>query len=110
MDRNFLGRRIFHLACLFVQYCMPWLLAIGLIFVVRDTALTMTETNSALRAWVEIVANIRVSRGFAFVFGGGCIFYGLQQRKLRRLDRRRLLDRIAALEQRLQLSSSQEQK
>lgn len=102
------AQRLFHLACLFVQYVMPWLLAIGLIIVVRDTALAMTESNSVLRAWVEIISNIRVSRGFAFVFGGGCVFYSLHQRKLRRLDRRRLLDRIAVLERRLQPPAGQD--
>lgn len=95
------SRRLFHLACLFVQYAMPWLLAIALVVVIRDTALAMTGSDSILRAWVELVSNIRVSRGFAFVFGGACTLYGLHQRKLRRLDRKRLLDRIAVLEQRL---------
>lgn len=102
------AHRLFHLTCLFVQYVMPWLLAIGLIIEIRETALAMTETNSVLRAWVEIVSNIRVSRGFAFVFGGGCTLYGLHQRKLRRLDRKRLLDRIAVLERRLQPAAGQE--
>lgn len=94
--------RLIHLTSLCVQYVLPWGLAILLVLAVRDTALALTETDSVTRAWLDIARNIRVSRGFAFVFGAGCVFYGLQQRNLRRADRRRLLDRIAILERRPQ--------
>ena len=91
--------RLIHLTSLCIQYVLPWGLSILLILAVRDTALAMTETDSAAKAWVDIAGNIRVSRGFAFVFGAGCVLYGLQQRNLRRADRKRLLGRIATLEQ-----------
>jgi len=94
--------RLIHLTSLCIQYVLPWGLAILLILVVRDTALVVTDTDSVASAWLDIARNIRVSRGFAFVFGAGCVVYGLQQRNLRRADRRRLLDRIATLERRPQ--------
>jgi len=94
--------RLIHLTSLCAQFVLPWVLAILLLLVIRDTALALTETESAARAWLSIARNIRVSRGFAFVFGAGCVLYGLQQRNLRRADRRRLLGRIATLERRTQ--------
>jgi len=94
--------RLIHLMSLCIQYVLPWGLGILLVLVVRDTALAMTETDSAAKAWLGIAGNIRVSRGVAFVFGVGSVLYGLQQRNLRRADRTRLLDRIATLEQRTQ--------
>jgi hypothetical protein len=39
-----------------------------------------------LSAWVELSGNLKVTRGFAFIFGGMGFLYGLQQRRLRLME------------------------
>jgi hypothetical protein len=89
-----------HWVSVFVEKVLPWIAAIGLVLAVRSAALALSGQETTLGAWLELTSRVRVSRGFALVFGGLALLYGLQQRNLRRLETRRLAARIAELERR----------
>jgi hypothetical protein len=90
-----------HLASLLIQKVVPLALAVWLVLLVRDTALSLSGEDTLLAAWISLTSNIRVSRGFALVFGGAGIYYGISQRNLRRAELARATARIAELERRL---------
>lgn len=48
---------------------------------------------------VTLIGNIKLSEVFAFLFGGGGVFYGLRQRTLRKSTIERLQNRIRKLEE-----------
>lgn len=102
MDRSGFSRSLLHLTSLAFKYIVPWLLALAVLAALRDAALALSGQNTLFGAWVEFTSNIRVSRGFAFVFGTLGILYGLQQRSHRRAEEQRLTQRIRQLEHRLE--------
>lgn len=75
----------------------PWVVGIWFILTIKEAALAISGENSFSAAWVQFTSNIRVSRGFAFLFGLCGIFYGLQQRTLRRTEIAELTKRIEKL-------------
>jgi len=89
---------IIDLISLSIHKVLPWLLAVWLVIAVRDAAMSLSGEGSLFRAWVELTSNLRVSRGFAFVFGVFGIVYGLRQRSLRETQYRHLSQRISELE------------
>lgn len=104
MDRkskDLITLRIIDLVAIAVHRVLPWLLAIGLLMLARNAVSSITGQDTLTGSWLEFTSHIRVSRGFAFVFGGFGILYGLQQRSLRRAEEKRLYQRLAQLENRL---------
>ena len=82
----------------FVQKVAPWLAAVWLVVAVREAAISMGDDESFLGAWIKLTSNLRVSRGFAFVFGIFGTVYGLKQRSLRQTQFLQLSQRISELE------------
>jgi hypothetical protein len=98
--------RLIDLASLFVAKVLPWLLAIWLVYAVKEAAASLSGKDTLLGSIVELAGRVRVTRGFAFIFGGLGIFYGLQQRSLRHAAERYLRGRVAELEAKLQARES----
>jgi hypothetical protein len=80
---------VVHIVALLIQKVLPWILAIVLMTAVRETAYSASGQSRLMDAWRELTQNIKVSRGFALVFGSFGILYGLQQRNLRRAEHAR---------------------
>jgi hypothetical protein len=106
-NKDLTALRIIDVAAITVHRVLPWLLAIVLLMLVRSTVSSITGQDTLTGAWLEFTSHIRVSRGFAFVFGGFGILYGLQQRNLRRAEERRLFQRLAELENRLESNANE---
>ena len=85
---------------LLVSKVVPWLLAIWLVVEVRNTAISLSGKDTLIGAFVELSSNVRVTRGFAFIFGAFGLFYGFKQRTLRRASEQHLRKRVADLESR----------
>ena len=60
---------------------------------------TLAGKTTAADIGVELLANIRLSEVFAYLFGVGAVGYGLAQRQLRRSTVERLQGRVRTLEQ-----------
>jgi hypothetical protein len=75
-----------HFLSILVSKGLPWLLAILLIRTVADVAVELSGAPNFVGAWIELSSNLKVTRGFAFIFGGLCFLYGLQQRRLRLME------------------------
>jgi hypothetical protein len=81
---------------------VPWMVGIWFVLTIKDAALAISGENSIADAWVQFTSNIRVSRGFAFLFGACGIVYGLQQRSLRRAEVSELTKKVEKLQSALQ--------
>jgi hypothetical protein len=84
-SRNY-GIAAIHFLSILVSKALPWVLAILLIRAVADAAVSLSGAPNLLSAWVELSGNLKVTRGFAFIFGGMGFLYGLQQRRLRLME------------------------
>jgi hypothetical protein len=80
------GVAAIHLLSLLISKVLPWVLLIFLIRAVADAAVDLSGAPGVLGAWVELSGNLKVTRGFAFIFGGMGFLYGLQQRRLRLME------------------------
>jgi hypothetical protein len=61
---------------------------------IQSLAGQATSANIGL----DLVADVRLSEVFAYIFGGGGVAYGIRQRKLRGDTVERLQDRVRSLE------------
>ena len=86
------------LLTLAIHRIFPWILAIVLVLAVRAAAMDLAGAPSLLAAWVELTTSIKATRPFAFLFGAMGIFYGFNERKLRRATESQLARRIPELE------------
>jgi hypothetical protein len=92
------GLAAVHCASLFIHKALPWILAVILLHVVAQSALAFLGTDSLLGAWLELTSNMKVTRGFAFIFGGIGLLFGMQQRRIRQLEQAQFSVRISELE------------
>jgi len=84
---RFWGLAVVHIISLLVSRVGPWVLAIALIRAVADSALALSGADNLFGAWIQFSTNLKVTRGFAFVFGAVGFVYGVQQRRLRLLEK-----------------------
>lgn len=92
------GLAAVHCVAIFVHKALPWILAVILLHVVAQSALAFSGTDSLVGAWLELTSNMKVTRGFAFIFGGIGLLFGMQQRRIRQLEQAQFSARISALE------------
>jgi hypothetical protein len=88
-----------HLASLLIEKVLPWGLAIVLIREISESARILSGSETLWSAWLEFSSHLRVTRGFAFIFGGMGFLYGFQQQRLRHREEAQFLARISRLEQ-----------
>ncbi len=76
----------------------PWLLVCISLLLLERAIAAAARADTAGSVIVFLMSNVKVTRGFAFVFGLAGVIYGLQQRSLRRAEAARQERRIAELE------------
>jgi hypothetical protein len=67
--------------------------------------LSLVNIHSRKSAWA-FLGDFRISEGFAYVFGGGGVVYGMKHRKLHGDNLERMAGRIAELEKLLDAKRS----
>lgn len=97
-----LALRLIDLFSFALHRLSPWVLAIVGLYLLRDILVALNQESSATAFWVQLMGNVQRTRGFAFLFGGLAIVYGLKQRELRRTAVDRLSHRVTELESLIQ--------
>jgi hypothetical protein len=87
------------LAVLLEQFAR-WLPVIIVLVLLKEITHELAGQRSFVDAWLLLMAQAKVTRLFAFVFGFAGVLYGFQQRNLRRSLEKQWQSRLEALESR----------
>ena len=98
--------RAFDLATLAIKWGLTALVLWWAISALRDVLIAFAGKDTNANVLIQLIGEVHADRWVAIAFGGAGLGYGYYERSLRRRNIKRLTDRNAELERRLNPSRS----